>query len=423
MQKESGAFGNNRKRICLLGMEAWGGLAQIPYALLRALELASLDLDIYFITLRSPETEKMYQASLFTSGRVKVLFTEYETDLGKKIRRLLFYVYNPLYHFRCARLIKKINPDIVHYTTGSVIEVLTAAFFNPDIKAKILTIHDPSPHHEANIPPLKRINNRIYHLIRKTCLKRIPYFHVNARSHIPEASATFNIPQSRIFSTHMVSNVVEDFTDHKTPAGTPPCWPPELDGLKRNTVKILFFGRIRSYKGVEYLIQAADRLLRSGSEVQLILAGEGQIYCDCSSIRDNLVLINRYISNAEVSTIFTASDVVVLPYTGASQTGVISIAYFHSRPVIGTRVGGIPELIEDGKTGFVVRPKDSLALEEKIRSLVEHRETIKEMGKAARGYYDSHYSPEALSRELLHIYLHMGRKKDDHEGEKTYEYK
>jgi glycosyltransferase involved in cell wall biosynthesis len=195
----------------------------------------------------------------------------------------------------------------------------------------------------------------------------------------------------------MISNIVDDFFNRKT-------HPVELDELKKNTVKILFFGRIRSYKGVEYLVRAVEGLLRSRRQVQLILAGEGQIYFDCSAIRDNLVLINRYIANSEVSAIFSASDIVVLPYTGASQTGVVSLAYYHARPVIGSRTGGIPELIEEGKTGFLVPREDAQALEEKITYLVEHPGILKEMGEAAREYYRAHYSFEALSRELLKVY-------------------
>jgi glycosyltransferase involved in cell wall biosynthesis len=424
MEKLSRSNGTARKRICILGMEAWGGMAQHPYTLLRSLETAPDEIDIFFITLRSQETEKIYHESLFKSGRIKVFFMEYETNFSKKIRRLLFYVYNPFYHFRVARLIKKINPHIIHYSTGCVIEVLTAAFFNLNVKAKIITIHDPAPHQEANLSLFRRINNHIYHLINRFCIRRIPYFHVNAKCHVSEMKANFNIPQSRVFSTHMVSNVVEDFFDDSKAAArpNPPLppfkkgefmlqgkpgtgrWPVELDGLKDNTVKILFFGRIRSYKGVEYLVRAVEGLLRSHTQIQLILAGEGQLYFDCSAIKDNLILINRYISNSEISPIFTASDVVVTPYTGASQTGIISLAYFHSKPVIGTRTGGIPELIEDGKTGFLVQKEDSQALEEKIQYLVEHPGVIKEMGEAAREYYRSHYSFEALRGELLTVY-------------------
>ncbi|MCL6582308.1 MAG: glycosyltransferase family 4 protein [bacterium] len=412
LDKSASPHSHNLKKICLLGMEAWGGMAQIPYTILKALELSDEQIDIYFITLRSQETENIYHPSRFSSDRIRVFFLPYETDLGKKFRRLLFYVYNPLYHFQVARLIKKINPHLIHYSTGSIIEVMTAAFFNQDIKAKMITIHDPRPHDEANQPWLKRINNLIYFLIRKLCLRRIPYFHVNASSHIAEAKTTFNLCPSRIFATHMISNVIEVPSEQKI-------WPAELDSLKSDLVKILFFGRIRSYKGIEYLIGALGRLFQVGfhDRIQLIIAGEGRLYCDYSAIRDRVVLINRYIENSEIGPIFTASDFVVLPYTAATQTGIVSLAYFYAKPVIGTRVGGIPELIVDGKTGFLIRAKDIHALEEKIRYLVENPQKVKEMGKAAKEYYHAHYSFESLGRELSKIYFHIislaspGRKK------------
>lgn len=396
--------GNTRLKICLLGMEAWGGMAQHPYTLLKALELIPAEeIEIFFVTLHSLETGKTYHQSRFSSGRVKVFFLKYETDLTRKIRRLLFYVYNPFYHARVARLIRKINPHLIHYSTGSIIEVLTGAFFNQDIKAKIITVHDPRPHNEANQPWLKRINNLIYFCIRKACLRRMPYFHVNARSHIPEARTAFNICESRIFATHMVSNVVmEGSADQKT-------WPRELDILKDAAIKMLFFGRIRPYKGVKYLIEALRRLSQSGfrDRMQLIIAGEGQLYCDYSSIKDQVVLINRYIGNSEIGSIFSSADFVVLPYTSATQSGIISLAYYYARPVIGTRVGGIPELIADGKTGFLVQPEDATALEEKIRFLMEHPQEMKEMGRAAGKYYCDHYSFTALRSQLLDMYRHV----------------
>lgn len=385
-------------KVCILGLEAWGGMAQHPYTVLRALELTPQKTDIYFIGLRSGDTEKIYKTSLFQSGRVRISLVHYETDFSKKFRRLLLYVYNPFYYLKISRLIKNINPDLIHYTTGCTIEIFIAAFFNRSIKAKLISFHDPSPHDESNVSPLKRMNNKIYYIIKKYCLKKIPYVHVNAHSHVCQIATHFHVPESHIFPTHMVSNVVDEFCTRKTQ-------PKELANLQDNThIKILFLGRIRPYKGVEVLLRAVEGLSKSHYKLQLIVAGEGKIYFDCQSVRDSLLLINRYIDNSEVSALFNASDFVVLPYRSATQSGILSLSCFFSKPVIATAVGGIPELIIDGKTGFLVQPGDAYALENKIRYFIEHPADIKRMGKQAREYYQAHYSFEALSKELWTIY-------------------
>ena len=73
-------------------------------------------------------------------------------------------------------------------------------------------------------------------------------------------------------------------------------------------------------------------------------------------------IVDRYIPNEEVETYFQAADVVVLPYTSATQSGIAQIALSFERPVIVTRVGGLPEAVREGETGFVVPPGDPPAL-------------------------------------------------------------
>jgi len=131
---------------------------------------------------------------------------------------------------------------------------------------------------------------------------------------------------------------------------------------------ILFFGYVRAYKGVRYLLEAFAKA-RKKVDVTLVLVGEfyeprepylEQI--DKLDIGENLVLVDRYVSDEEVGLFFSAADVVVLPYTSATQSGVVQIAFAFEKPVISTRVGGIPEVIQDGVNGILVPPCDSEAM-------------------------------------------------------------
>jgi glycosyltransferase involved in cell wall biosynthesis len=75
-----------------------------------------------------------------------------------------------------------------------------------------------------------------------------------------------------------------------------------------------------------------------------------------------VVLVDRYVGDEEVGLYFSAADVVVLPYTSATQSGVVQIAFAFEKPVISTRVGGIPEVVNDGVNGILIAPSDSDAM-------------------------------------------------------------
>ena len=151
-------------------------------------------------------------------------------------------------------------------------------------------------------------------------------------------------------------------------------------GVEGNLV--LFFGYVKRYKGLEYLLQAFPKVLRE-TPCTLIIAGE--VYEDKPQIQqmieqfhlaERVRLIDRYIPNEQVALYFNAADVVVLPYVSATQSGIIQVAYGFRKPVISTRVGGIPEVIRDGETGFLIEPKDPEALSEAILRFFRDRESI-----------------------------------------------
>jgi glycosyltransferase involved in cell wall biosynthesis len=134
-------------------------------------------------------------------------------------------------------------------------------------------------------------------------------------------------------------------------------------GLEINGLYLLFFGFIRDYKGLDILLSAmADDRLKQ-LKIRLIVAGE--FYSDPAfykkiiedhHIGDRVLLFNDFISNREVYKFFCAADLVVQPYKSATQSGVTQIAYHFNKPMVLTDVGGLPELVPDGKAGYIVKP-------------------------------------------------------------------
>lgn len=125
---------------------------------------------------------------------------------------------------------------------------------------------------------------------------------------------------------------------------------------------ILFFGFIRAYKGLDLLLEAfASSRVRTEGNVKLIIAGEFyenaapyMKIIEDKQLIENVLLFTRFINDDEVKYFFGASDLVVQPYKNATQSGVTQIAYHFNKPMVVTDVGGLREIVPDGKCGFVV---------------------------------------------------------------------
>lgn len=135
---------------------------------------------------------------------------------------------------------------------------------------------------------------------------------------------------------------------------------------------LLFFGFVRPYKGLEYLIQALPLVLKE-LPVHLLVVGEFwtapsfyREYAREFGVEANMTLVNRYVPNENLQPYFDLGEVVVLPYISATQSGVVQLAFGFGKPVITTRVGGLHEVVEEGQTGLIVPPQDERALAEAI---------------------------------------------------------
>ena len=133
---------------------------------------------------------------------------------------------------------------------------------------------------------------------------------------------------------------------------------------------VLYFGFIKAYKGVVHLIDAAPRLRdRYGDGLRMMIVGD--VYGDAQPYRDRIVesgaaetirFVDGYAPDDQVEDYFLAADLVVLPYMSATQSGIVQIAYNYDKPVVSTNVGGLPEVVLDGETGYLVPPGDPDAL-------------------------------------------------------------
>ena len=174
-----------------------------------------------------------------------------------------------------------------------------------------------------------------------------------------------------------------------------------------NSKKILFFGRIREYKGLEYLVKAAPIVCREVPDSKFVIAGEGPDWPRCKALienPENFILLEGAVYDPDITKLFEESAVVAMPYIEASQSAVLTIAYALGKPVVVTNVGSLPEVVEDGVTGLLVPPRDEKALAEAIIKILTDDELRKRISQNAYRLADTHLSWDAVARQTGEVY-------------------
>ncbi len=170
---------------------------------------------------------------------------------------------------------------------------------------------------------------------------------------------------------------------------------------------ILFFGRISEYKGIKYLLEAIKIVKLTLPNIRVLIAGKGKI--DKSLIEkdviDNVMVINRYISNEELVNYIIDTKAVVCPYIDATQSGVVMTSFAFNKPVIASAVGGFIDVIEEKVTGILVPPKDSIRLAEAIVSLLVDEEKIKKMSDNIKNKCENgNFSWDTITNDVRKVY-------------------
>jgi glycosyltransferase involved in cell wall biosynthesis len=170
---------------------------------------------------------------------------------------------------------------------------------------------------------------------------------------------------------------------------------------------ILFFGRIWPYKGLEYLIRAEPLITSKVPEAKIVIAGMGEDFERYSRLMvnpDRFEVHNQYVSDETRTELFRRASVVVLPYVEASQSHVISIAYRCGKPVVATRVGGLPEMVDEGETGFLVAPRDVDALADAIVRLMQNEKLRRQFGMNGMRKVNLECAPDLVGRMTRVVY-------------------
>lgn len=175
---------------------------------------------------------------------------------------------------------------------------------------------------------------------------------------------------------------------------------------------VLFFGNLAPSKGIPDLLEAFA-LARRRVEARLVIAGYPLKFVDVDAwrrragelgIARDVIWDTRYVPMEEVGALVTRASIVVLPYRNATQSGALQVAYTFGRPVIVTRVGGLPEVVEEGQSGLVVPPEAPAELAQAIVAMLEDPHRSARMGARARKLSETTYSWSRVADHVLRVY-------------------
>lgn len=252
-------------------------------------------------------------------------------------------------------------------------------------KKRIITLHDPLPH--------KGTHKFLIHLYTRTA-KQADDLIILSKNFKQYTSDYYGIPKDHI---HVIPHGI--FDNYKQ------VYRQENKHIyDKDKVNFLFFGRITKYKGLDILAEAYKKLSNEFDNVSLTIVGNGDFtaYENTYHRLKNVKIINRWIRDEEVYGFFKDSEIImVLPYTEATQSGVIPVAMACESYIICSNTGGLAEQVEDGVTGCLIKPDNSEALYLAMKHVVEKgidQSVIKNAKK-----YISYLTWDKLAAKLIQV--------------------
>jgi colanic acid/amylovoran biosynthesis glycosyltransferase len=183
------------------------------------------------------------------------------------------------------------------------------------------------------------------------------------------------------------------------------------DGVTR----IVMVGRLVKKKGVEFALRAIAELVARGKKIEFQVIGDGPLRESLSKLLSDLGLggharLSGPQDQSEIIETLSCAHVFVAPSV-TTETGdqegsinVLKEAMAMGLPVVSTLHAGIPEIVQDGRSGFLVPERDTAALADRIEYLVDHPEVWPAMGRNGREFVESHFDINALNESLIDVY-------------------
>ena len=355
--------------------------------------------------------EKKNTVKLLTSNQnsSRARFSDYEFkgfNNTPLLIQLIYRIYNPFSAIELNRVLKSYKPDIVHLhfifgnTSPSILPCLKSIptimsvhcqslirpidlIYNP-----LICKHGTDDYCRKCIGTFKYYYNRIKYLLYRINMSNIDLFLSNSQF------LAKSLHNACVSPTRTIQLGIKLLNYSKITEWN----------------KLVYVGRMEKQKGIEFLLIAMPNIINNIPDVHLELVGDGfemkylkQLVKELR-IEKNVTFVG-WIPNNRIKNYYKKSTIALVPSLWSESFGLVGLeAMSAGRPVIASRVGGIPEWLEDGKTGFLVEPRNPKQLAEKIIYLLSNRKLLQEMGKNARKRAEQ-FSIEKHVNEIEKIYL------------------
>jgi glycosyltransferase involved in cell wall biosynthesis len=366
-------------RLAVLGLGRYSGAGKISLQLTK--ELAGRAEVLALISEEALNRDDWERASLSNSFR---LITKSTYD---SIREAILQSVIPVRIFAIGCAIRKFRPD-------AVLVPMTHLWILPLMylirrTAWIVVVHDPYPHPGKTA----RFMNSMDRLVARKADRIVTH----SKRFVAVVSDSFGIEIGRVCAIPLgpLSNDANDLLvrDRTLPAqnGRP--------------FVALCFGRIEAYKGIEVLLQAAPLVEAQRPDITIRIVGRGADASITAAVAafSNVELDTRWVEESEIAEIFAAANVVVLPYTSATQSGVIPQAATFGLPVICSDVGGLAEQLNDGVCGILIPPNDPKTLAESILRCANDPAEAALLGEALRTEYAENRSWSKIADKFVEV--------------------
>jgi len=316
------------------------------------------------------------------------------------------------YYARLIRYVALAKPKVFHILWNNKIQffdrTLLMMYYKALGKKVALTAHNVNQgRRDSSDSLLNRLTLRIQYRLAD-------HIFVHTQKMKDELIAEFGVLEPTVtVIRHPINNAFPD-TD-LTPAAAK-----RRLGLRDSEKTILFFGRIKPYKGIEHLLSAFNRLVTDDEDYRLIIAGEVQkgneqyLHEINRTVapelnRGRIILKIQFVPDDEMELYLKAADALVLPYNEIFQSGVLFLSYSFGLPVIATDVGSFREEIVEGRTGFLCRPADPEDLAKTIKTYFGS-DLYRNLGKRRqeiRDYANVHHSWDAVAELTRNVYAEL----------------
>ncbi len=302
-------------------------------------------------------------------------------------------IFRKLYiSYKINQYLRKINPDVI------IIDNYMLTYFFSTLryrKKMLFIVHDPFLHSGENFIIDRFLRKLQFNLIDNKIL--------------------LNENQKKDFIEHYQYNPNTIFTSFLSVYDYLRYCKTDNNSQSSPEFNILFFGRISPYKGIKFLLDAFVKIIsaQQRSDMTLTIAGSGNFDFDIEVYKQypQINILNEYIYPENLADLISQASIVVCPYTDATQSGVIMSAYAFKKPVIATNVGGLPEMVEDKKTGLIIEPKSSDAIYNAILELYNNKNILEEMSRnIGKIYFEGEKSWDSSAKQFIEAFTKIIKK-------------